>query len=104
MNKPYLSCCEGEPKKEIVQRTKIEVLVISSDNCRECDKLVQNIMSLQKDIAGIELTVFNIDRGEDIHSMSIPIKVYITPALFVNGRLKYYGNPSQDKMKKFLSN
>jgi hypothetical protein len=103
MNKPNLTCGIEETGIENYSEEIMNVLVISRDNCSECDELIKNVMSLKKDSPEIKFEVLNID-GEEIKNADIPFIVYITPALLVNGKLKFYGNPSPDKLKKFLSN
>lgn len=102
-NKPNLTCSKEQTGIEIHPEGIINVLVISRDNCNECDGLIKNVISLKKDSPVIKLEVLNID-SEEIKQADIPFIVYITPALLVNGKLKCYGSPSPDKLKKFLSN
>lgn len=103
MNKPNLTCGKEGTEIETHPEGIINVQVISRDNCSDCDELIKNIISLKKDSPEIKLEVLNID-SEEIKQADIPFIVYITPALLVNGKLKCYGNPSPDKLKKILSN
>jgi predicted thioredoxin/glutaredoxin len=101
MNKPDLTCTVNGTKN--LSERNINVLVISRDSCSECDELIKNLMSLKMKSPEIRLEVLNID-SEEIKPADFPFIVYITPALLVNGKLKCYGSPSLDKIKKIISN
>jgi len=105
MDKLYLDCKEKNMGTEAVRLMKIEVLVVLRNDCKDCDELVKNLELLSKDISGIKLVIFNLDKADKTNTYDIPIKVFITPALFVNGKLKCYGSVSVEKLKKsFLNN
>lgn len=83
----------------------VKVLVVTRDNCKDCDELVRKLHSLEKAEPGIELVIYNLSNisHTNVHT-EIPVKVIITPALFINGRLKHYGDISSEKLKKSLFN
>jgi hypothetical protein len=103
MNKLNLNYYKKETGMNNLHERKIDVLIISRDNCSDCDELIQNMKSLQIDSPKFNLEILNID-SEDVSRADIPFIVYITPALLVNGKLKCYGSPSPDKLKNFISN
>jgi predicted thioredoxin/glutaredoxin len=90
-------------KTDIINTKKVKVLVVTRDNCKDCDELIKKLQSLDKVMAGIELVIYNLSNiGHSESHPEIPVRVIITPALFINGRLKHYGDISSEKLKKFI--
>ncbi|MBT3663162.1 MAG: hypothetical protein HOG73_02130 [Candidatus Marinimicrobia bacterium] len=64
------------------------VQVVVRDSCKICDRVLDQIKSVSKQFPHIVVQTFNLD-----HEHAIPdyCQTFITPAIWVNGKLWYLG-------------
>ncbi len=67
---------------------KDEVFVFSEDNCPACEKVLAVLKSALEDNNSVEMKIFN--RDHDISTFE-KYRVFILPAVFINGKLQFYG-------------
>jgi predicted thioredoxin/glutaredoxin len=67
---------------------KIEIMVFIEDDCSACEKVLRIFNRLLRKDSSIELRIFNYNQDRSPFNK---YKVSIVPAIFVNGRLKFYG-------------
>lgn len=82
-----------------IKRNIINVILITSDNCEECDALANKLRKLMNTVMCFNLNVLNMND----YNSSEGLKIFITPALIVNGKLQFYGNVPENKLYKILS-
>jgi predicted thioredoxin/glutaredoxin len=82
----------------IAEHNILNVLLITSDNCEECDALEIKLRRLAKRILCFKLNVF---KANDFN-IKEEMKIYITPALIINGKLQFYGDVPENKLKEIL--
>ncbi len=70
------------------------VQVIIRNSCRICDCVLNQLKSIQKQFPLIDIQVFNLENEQDIPDHCQP---FITPAIWVNGRLWYLGGFDYDR-------
>ena len=77
------------------------VTLVVSDCCHECDELE---IELKRIICKTEGLNFIKIHKNDFNSKvsSYGFKIYVTPALFINGKLILYGNPGNSRLKKII--
>ncbi len=77
----------------------ISVILITSDNCDECNALENKLRKLMDTIICFKLNVLKMNE----FNSSKGLKIFITSALIVNGKLQFYGDVPENKLYKILS-
>ncbi len=68
--------------------------VFIEDGCKSCVAVLYTVRSVQADIP-FEVKVYRRDTHQDIFKQR---KVVITPAIFINGVLTFYGECTRDQI------
>lgn len=76
----------------------LNVLLIISDDCEECDALEIKLRRLSKKVFCFKLSVFKANEFNQKEEM----KIFITPALIINGKLQFYGDVPVNKLNEVL--
>lgn len=82
----------------IVERNILHVLLITSDNCEECDALEIKLRRIAEKIFCFKLSILKANEFNLIDEM----KIFITPALIINRKLQFYGDVPENKLKEIL--
>ncbi|MBL7128780.1 MAG: thioredoxin family protein [Ignavibacteria bacterium] len=82
----------------IVEHNILNVLLITSDNCEECDVLETKLRRFAKKMLCFKLSVLKTND----FNLKEKIKIFITPALIINGKLQFYGDVLENKLKEIL--
>ena len=82
-----------------VKQNIISVILITSDNCEECDALENKLRKLMNTVLCFKLNVLKMND----YNSSKGLKIFITQALIVNGKLQFYGDVSENNLYKILS-
>ena len=76
----------------------LNVLLIISDDCEECDALEIKLRKLSKKMFCFNLSVFKANE----FNLEEEMKIFITPALIINGKLQFYGDVPVNKLNEVL--
>lgn len=83
---------------------KINIILVIRSHCKSCYSIMQKLKLLQNDGESIDIKIYHINDAKKNDTMFLKHKVLITPALFVDGRLKLYGDESMAKLKSLILN
>lgn len=75
----------------------MELKLVISKHCSTCEKVRTNLQILSKEYRNINLIVFDIKEQTEM-------KVFIVPALFIDSKLYYYGEPDIENIKYLINN
>ena len=85
------------------QKRNRSIVLVVRDNCTECDSLKDKMISLKRNNINLNVTIYDInDYNTSVNILSHE-KIYITPALFLDGRLKMYGDLEIELLKEIIS-
>jgi len=76
----------------------VNVLLITSDNCEECDVFEAKLRGLVNKMMCFKLRVLKAH----IFNLNEEIKIFITPALIINNKLQFYGDVPVKKLNEVL--
>jgi alkyl hydroperoxide reductase subunit AhpF len=75
-------------KQENIPKT-IPVQIIVRESCKACDKVVIKLASYSQHGGNIKVDIFNVDINDQVPKNR---QGFITPAVWVNDQLWYYGD------------
>jgi len=81
-----------------VEHNILNILLITSDNCEECVALEIKLRGLAKKMLCFKLSVL---KANDFN-LKEEMKIFITPALIINGKLQFYGDVPENKLNEIL--
>jgi len=79
------------------------LILVTRDDCRDCLNIklkLKNILSMNSKIL---LKEYDINDFNNMNLFSKQIRILITPALFVNNRLKLYGDMPSEQLEKIIT-
>ena len=82
----------------IAEHNILNVLLITSDNCEECDALEIKLRKFAKSMLIFKLSVL---KANDFN-IAKEIKIFITPSLIINSKIQFYGDVPESKLKEIL--
>lgn len=77
-----------------------EMLVFVEENCLPCDRVLETVKTLSQMEIVSKVRIFN--RNIDPYTCQ-QFGVLIFPAVFINGRLAFYGEFSVEDAKRFVN-
>ena len=89
--------------KGVMDESIVNLVLVVSEDCRECSSLSNKLKVLQKMQRDIKLQEYNIGEFNNANLFPNQIKVFITPALFVNKELKLYGDAEIKKLYQLIT-
>jgi len=82
-----------------VIKIKVRVDVITAPGCSKCEKAKQTIAKVlqgQKNVVYKEISLI------DNPDVAVKYGIMGTPAIIINGKLEFEGNPGEEKLRKKL--
>jgi thioredoxin-like negative regulator of GroEL len=73
-----------------------EIIVFVDDDCRSCEKIVEKMRRLAQEDGAVNLRV--VHRREQ-PSLAAEYRVQIVPAVYVNGKLRFYGEVTREEIQ-----
>ncbi|MBZ0202338.1 MAG: hypothetical protein K8I03_04905 [Ignavibacteria bacterium] len=78
------------------------LVLVTQDNCNECLSLKEKLLEIQYHYKLIILAEYDIKEFNAKRAFNGQFSVAITPALFVNNRLKLYGDTGIKKLHQLI--
>ncbi len=79
------------------------LILVTRDDCRDCLEIKLKLKKIQSMNNEIFLKEININDFNNTELFPKQIRILITPALFVNNKLKLYGDTLASQLEKIIT-